>query len=258
MSIVAPKIAGVVSLRHVVMSVLNRMEDYTMRKYYFLMQLAIEGYTTLSLWHLDNIEVVYLTMNPLSKIVSLPADFVDWLKVGIPVGGKLKVLLRHDQILFPRLLDDGVTPIGNADAPDTTDMSSLVYFSDHIRSGQFVAGLFGMPGGVSDASYRFDRENRTFVYTGSVTDNYIVLEYISSGVNLTGSTTIPREAEPALRTYLLWQAVENDPRVAYNEKERRKRNHEEELAALDFFQSSFTADEYRQMLWSSSRQTAKR
>jgi hypothetical protein len=258
MSTVAPKIAGVVSLRHVVMSYLNRIEDYSMRHFYRLMQIAIEGYAELNLFHLDNVEVVYLTMDPVSKIVSLPADFIDWLKVGIPVSGKLKVLLRHDKILLPRLLDDGVTPIGNADAPDTTDMSSLVYFSDHIRNGQFVAGLFGMPGGVSDASYRFDRERRTFVYTGSVSNNYIVLEYISSGVNLTGSTTIPREAEPALRTYLLWQAVENDPRVAYNEKERRKRNYEEELAALDFFQSCFTADEYRQMLYSSSRQTPKR
>lgn len=258
MSTETPKIAGVVTLRHVVMSVLNRVEDYTTRRFYFLLQLAIEGYTELNLWHLDNLEVVYLTMNPLSKTAALPADFVDWLKVGIPIAGKLRVITRHDKILLPRLLDDGITPIGNTDAGTTTDAASLVYFSDHFRQGQFVGGLFGMAGGVDSAYYRFDREKRTFVYTGTISDNRVVLEYISAGVNLTGATSIPREAEPALRSYLLWQMVENDTRISNTEKERRKRNYGEELAALDYFQSAFTADEYRRMLWGTLRQTAKR
>jgi len=258
MSTLAPKIAGVVSIRQVVMSTLNRIKDYTMRDYYHLMQIAIEGYTELNLWHLDNIEVVYLTMDPNTKTVSLPADFVDWVKVGIPTNGKLKVIKRHDKILYPRLLDDGVTPIGNTDADDTVDAASLVYFSDHIRSGQFVGGLFGMSGGVSDASYRFDRERRTFAFTGTVTDNYIVLEYISAGVNLTGSTTIPREAEPALRTYILWQMVENDPRVSQSEKARREDNHDKAVAMLRDFQDIFTPEEYRQMLFGTYRQTPKR
>lgn len=258
MSILAPKIAGVVSLRKVVMSYLNRIEDYSMRHYYRMMQIAIEGYTELNLWHLDNIEVVYLNVDPTSKIASLPSDYVDWLKVGIPVGGKLKVLKRHDKILLPRTSTDGLETFSNADANDTTDAASLVYFSDHIRCGQFVGGLFGMSGGVSDASYRFDRERRTFAFTDTITDNYIVLEYISSGVNLTGSTTIPREAEPALRTYLLWQAVENDPRISQAEKARREDNYDKAVAMLRDFQDIFTAEEYRQMLWGSSRQTPKR
>lgn len=258
MSIDTPKIAGVVSLRQIVMSTLNRIKDYTMRDYLHLMQIAIEGYTELSLWHLDSIEVVYLKVNPVSKIAALPGDFVDWLKVGIPTNGKLKVLYRHDKVLLPRTSTDGLKTFSNADAASTTNAESLVYFSDHIRNGQFVGGLFGMSGGVSDASYRFDRENRTFVFTGTISEDYIVLEYISSGVKLSGSTTIPREAEPALRTYILWQMVENDPRVSQSEKARREDNHDKAVAMLRDFQDIFTAEEYRQMLFSTSRQTPKR
>lgn len=227
-----------------------------MRDFLFYMQLAIEGFTELSLWHLDSVEVVYLTMNE-AKVVNLPADFIDYTKIGIPINGKLRVLTRHDKILLPRTFIDG-TPVGNSDADDTLDAASLVYFSDHFRGGQYVGGLYGMPGGVDDAYYRIDRERRTIAFSGSVPRSEIVLEYISSGVNTTGSTLIPREAVPALRTYILWQSVENDKITAYNEKERRKRNHEEEVAALRSFQDIFTADEYKRLIWGSSRQTIKR
>jgi hypothetical protein len=256
MSFDSPKTPGVVSLRYIIMSVLNLLGDYSMRHYYRLMQIAISGYKILNLWHLDNIEVVYLEMNS-AKVVTLPADFVDWLKIGVPINGKLRVLTNHQQILLPRTFPDG-TPVGNTDADDTVDAASLVYFSDHFRGGQFVGGLYGMSGGVDDAYYRFDREMGTIVFTGSVPRSQIVLEYISSGVKATGSTMIPIECEPALRTYVLWQMVEFDSRTPYTEKERRKRGHEEEIEALRTFQSVFTKEEYKRMLWKTYRQTAKR
>jgi hypothetical protein len=220
------------------------------------MQIAISGYKVLNLWHLDNIEVVYLEMNT-AKVVTLPTDFVDWLKIGIPINGKLRVLTNHKQILLPRTFSDG-TPVGNTDADDTVDAASLVYFSDHFRGGQFVGGLFGMSGGVDDAYYRFDREMGTIVFTGSVTRSQVVLEYISSGVKATGSTMIPIECEPALRTYVLWQRIEYDTRTSLNEKQRRKVDHEEEIEALRTFQSVFTCEEYRRMLYKTYRQTPKR
>lgn len=269
MSVESPKTAGVVTLRYVVMSVLNRMEDYTMRKYKYLMQIAIEGFTELSLWHLENLEVVYLTMNA-AKAVYLPEDFVDYTKIGVPINGKLRVLTKHDRILLPReyfgsFIGGVFVPdenfgeaVGNTDADDTVDAASLVFFSDHFRGGQYVGGLYGMPGGVDDAYYRIDLENRMIVFSGSVPRSQIVLEYISSGVKTDGSTMIPREAVPALRTYLLWQSVENDSRTPLNEKERRKRNHDEEVFALRNFQNTFTIDEYKRMCWSTYRQTIKR
>jgi hypothetical protein len=355
MSIESPKTAGLVTIRYIVMSILNRMNDYTMRNYKRLVQIAIEGFGELSLWHLNTLEVVYLTMNT-AKVVDLPADYIDYLKVGVPINGKLRVLTQHNQILLPRTFynsleqsatqfvtdnaaayllggvvvtassntiiftssvagvdftgatsitnltgnltgtvvnyqanapavkridiitltgDNGTanivcdavtklltfdtgTEVGNADASDTVDAASLVFFSDHFRGGQYVGGLYGMPGGVDDAYFRIDRENRKIVFSGSVPRSEIVLEYISTGVKTEDGSLIPREAIPALRTYVLWQMIEHDTRIALNEKERRKRNHEEEVEALRSFQSIFTADQYKRMLWSSSRQTAKR
>jgi len=256
MSLVTPKTPGLVTIRYIVMSILNRMGDYSLKKYKRLVQICLEGYGELSLWHINNLEVVYLRMSA-AKTVDLPADFVDYTKIGIPINGKLKVLTQHNQILLPREFEDG-TPVGNTDADDTVDAASLVFFSDHFRGGQYVGGLFGMPGGVDDAYYRIDMENRQIVFSGTVYRSEIVLEYISTGVKTSGSSLIPREAVPALRTYVQWVAIEDNPRVAANEKERKKRNHEEEIEALRSFQSIFTADEYRRMCFSTYRQTAKR
>jgi len=256
MSLESPKTPGLVTIRYIVMSILNRMNDYTMRNYKRLIQISIEGYGELALWHLNTLDVVYLRMNE-AKTVQLPADYIDFLKIGVPINGKLRVLTQHNQILLPRTFEDG-EPVGNADGNDTVDAASLVYFSDHFRGGQYVGGLFGMPGGVDDAYFRIDREQRLIVFSGSVPRSEIVLEYISTGLKVEGGSLIPREAVPALRTYVQWQMIENDPRVSLSAKERAETNHDKEVAALRSFQSIITPEVYRRMLFSTYRQTSKR
>jgi hypothetical protein len=254
MSLTTPKTEGTTAINYVVMSVLNRLKDYSMRHYSFLEQIIIEGYSDLNLWHLDNVEVVYLRMSE-AKTVDLPPDFVDWTKIGVPMAGKLRVLTNHKKILLPRQFADGA-PVGNTD--DAGANIEAVYFTNHFRNGQFVGGLYGMPGGADQAFYRLDRETRTIIFSGSIPRAEIVLEYISTGVKLGGSTVIPREAVPALRTYALWQLIENDPKVGAAQKERKKEQYEEQVHALDFFQSAFTKDEYKRHVYKHTRQTPKR
>jgi hypothetical protein len=256
MSLENPKTSGVVTLNYIVMSILNRIKDYSMRDYLHYMQLAIEGFTELSLWHLSNIEVVYLRMN-LAKVVSLPADYVDYLKIGIPINGKLRVLTKHDNILLPRTFEDGES-VGNTDSDNTTDPNSVVFFSDHFRNGSFVGGLFGLPGGIDDAYYRIDKERRTITFSGIVDRSEIVLEYVSSGINVAGSTVIPREAAESLRTWIIWQTKENNPRLSLSDKMRAEQNHDKAIAAFDFFQGAFTIDEYKRMIWGTTFQSIKR
>lgn len=254
MSNEVPKTDGTTNINYVVMSVLNRLRDYSMRDYSYLEQIIIEGYTDLNLWHMDNIEVVYLRMSD-AKTVDVPCDFVDWLKVGIPINGKIRVLTQQNHILLPRKFEDG-QEVGNTD--EGTSLEGAIRFLDHWRGGQWVAGLYGMPGAVDQAYYRFDREKRQFIFSGSIPRAEIVLEYISSGVNLQGTTVIPREAVPALRAYAIWQLIENDSKTPMNEKERKKSQYEEQVEALRAFQNTFTVDEYRRHVYRSTRQSPKR
>ncbi len=253
MSTESPKTAGYVSIRYVVMSILNRRKDYTMRHYKHIAQLVIEGFTSLNMFHLPNIEVEYLYMTS-NKRVSVPLDFVDWIKVGVPINGKLRVLTKDDKILLPREFSDGAD-VGNADA---VNVNQNVFFTDHFNGGQYVGGLYGMRGGVNTAYYRYDEESRQFVFTGNIPRSEVVLEYISSGVSLSGSTVIPRIAHMPLVTYVDWWEAENDRRVSLGEKERKKRNHFEEVEAARSFVSTPTIEEYKDSLYRSMKQTAKR
>jgi len=359
MSVESPKISGLVTVRYVVMSVLNRLQDYSMKSYLRLLQLAVEGFSEeFALFHTDvGKEIVYLHMS-LAKTCDLPGDFVDWLVLGYPVNGKLRAITPHDRILLPRtyyntliqtaaqfvtdhaaaylvggvvvtssganiiltssvagvdfagsttvtntsgdlagtavtttpnapavkrvdtitlsgtygaanILCDAVTReasfdtgdvVGNADSDESEGVSNAIFFSDHFRNGQFTGGLYGLSGGIDRAYFRFDLEStpRRIVFSGSTPRSEIVLEYISSGMKSDGTTLIPREIVAPLRNYILWHKDENNPRVAYNEKERLKREYTESIEALRFFENSFTKDEYMRMLYSTYRQSAKR
>jgi hypothetical protein len=261
MSTQNPKTAALVTIRYVVMSILNRLQDYSMKQYLRLTQLAIEGFSEeFSLYHINaGADVVYLHMSA-AKTVALPKDFVDYVKIGYPYMGRLRVITNSENILLPRTFDDTDEPIGNfyGQAIGEEALSGAIFFSDHYKNGQFVGGLYGLPGGVDDCYYRIDRENRQIVFSGSTPRSEIVLEYISTGLKTDGSSLIPRQVVAPLRAYVLWQMVENDPRVADNEKERRKRQFEEATEALRSFSNAFTADEYLSMLYSTTHQSPKR
>ena len=258
MSTVSPKTAGLVTIRYVVMQVLNRLQDYSMKQYKRLTQIALEGFGELNLFHLDaGLEVVYLHMS-IGKTVDLPGDFIDYTKIGFPVNGKLRVITKHDNLLLPRLFDDTDVAVGNADAGEDEGVNNFIFFQDHFRNGQFIGGLYGLPGGLDTAFYRVDKEHRQIVFSGTTPRSEIVLEYISDGVKADGSSLIPREALGALRTYILWQKDENDSRVPLNAKLRLEDQHEKAIEALRSFQNAFTADEYKRMVWSTVRQSIKR
>jgi hypothetical protein len=193
-----------------------------------------------------------------AKTVNLPADFIDYTKIGVPVSGKLRVLTKHDNLLLPRVFDDTGIAVGNTDSGDEEGISNCLFFSDHFRNGQFIGGLYGLPGGIDDAYYRVDMENRQIVFSGSTPRSEIVLEYIGTGLKPDGSSLIPREVVAPLRAYVLWNMVENDSKVAYNERERRKREFTELTEAMRSFSNAFTKEEYQRMIWGTSQQSIKR
>jgi len=253
------------------MSVLNRLGTYNLKDYKRIVQIAIEGYSEeLAMFHIGNsLEVVYLHMST-AKTVDLPADMITWTKIGVPINGKLRVLTQHDQILLPRVYDDTGLPVGNTDSSTTTGtgISGAVFFTDHWRAGQFVGGLYGLPGGIDSSYYRVDMERRQIVFSGDVPRTGIVLEYIGTALKPDGSSMIPRECVNALRRYILWSMVENDMtgfmtgraqmKTQMAEIGRRKEEFTEAIAALRDFDMTPTAEELKRALFSGYRQSPKR
>jgi hypothetical protein len=276
MSVENPKTSGLVTIRHIVMQVLNRVQDYSMRQYKRLVEIAIEGIEELRLFHSEEgLEVVYLHMSA-DKTVQLPSDFIDFVKVGYPLDGKIRLITRNDNILLPRTFYGSViggsfvadtgeaignttygAVIGGVFVADTEDPNQI-FFSDHFRNGQFIGGLFGLPGTIDQAYYRLDRENRQIVFSGVTPRSEIVLEYISTGMKSDGSSMVPRETIIPLRAYILWQMVEHDMKVPESERTRRKAEYKDAVEALRSFKNSLAMEEYKKMLYTTSHQSAKR
>ena len=259
MSTAVPKTAGLVTIRYIVMSTLNRLGIYNLKNYKRFAQIAIECFSEdMAIFHTGvGNEVIYTHMSA-AKVVNLPADFIDWLKIGVPINGKFRVITKHDGILFPRTFDDTAEAVGNMDADDSEGISNCIFFSDHFRNGQFIGGLYGLPGGIDTSYFRIDYENRQIVFSGETDRSEVVIEYVSTGLKPDGSSLIPRQCVAPIRNYILWQREENDPRVPYNEKERKKREYEEAVSALRSFELTPTKDEYLRMVYSTARQSPRR
>lgn len=253
MSLDQAKTSGLVNLNYVVMSYLLRANDFTMRNYKKFLQLVIDGYRDMNLYSVTNIEVQYLLMDE-NKTVDVPDDFIDYTKIGIPKNGKLVVLTRDKTILLPRSFEDG-TEVGNVDA---TRVNLGFYFADHFRNGRYVGGLYGMTGGFNQAYYRYDKELRQIIFTGDIPQSQIVLEYVSSGIKLSGTTLIPVQYVAALRAYVAWQQVEFDMKVPLSIKERRERQYIDECEAVKFMEHAPTKEELRDYIYRTFRQTPKR
>ena len=268
MSTTTPRTTGLVTPRYVVMSVLNRIGDYSMKSYKRLMQICLEGFMELNLWHMDaGHDVVYLHMS-LAKTCNLPPDYVDWVKLGYPVNGKLRAITNKESLLLPRVFDDG-TPVGNIDSSNTDEsMGGAIFFDSHWRNGQYIGGLFGLPGGIDRAYFRFDMDQRQIIFSGLTPRSEVVLEYMTTGLKTNGTSLIPREAVPALRTYVEWQMISMDmtgfmtgraqQKATMAEIMRRKQEHEEAVNMLRSFQSAFTVEEYKRAIFSTYGQHPKR
>lgn len=253
------KTSGLATLDYVVNSCFNQLGDYTQRNYDQYLQFAIEGFGQLNLFHISTIKVAHLAMND-AKVVSLPPDFIDYTKVAVCINGRLWTLSLNNNMCLPRAEVCGV-PVREI---ITTPSNSLVlpeggyYFADHYYNGRFVQNLYGLGGGFNMAYFRIDKERRNIVFSGSIPNDEVVLEYISTGVSKHSTTLIPYQAVAALRAYIQWQRIEFNENFSESAKERKKKQYEEECLALTCFETKFTMDEYLDMTYRNTKQSPKR
>lgn len=195
MSVEIPKTVGCVTINYCVARAKLELDDFTSKSTEKLTQFAINEITNLNLFLSKNLEVAYIDMDS-NGIVTLPNDFVDYIKIGIPKNGRLYILSLNKNTLLRRdgLSSEAANQIFNGNTSGTE--SDIYYFIDHYRNGQFIGGLYGVGGGFASSSYRIDMEKypRQIQFDTSVPRSEIVIEYISTGIRLSGTTVIPRHA----------------------------------------------------------------
>ena len=254
---------GYVNLDYVVQSVMVSLKQSSFHNYQRLLHFTAEGFTELNMFTMNNIKVAYLPVNS-NLTVDLPEDFISYVKIGIEIGGRVWTLGLDSNIALPRKVDKcGNTLAQVISCSNDSDISSVsplggFLFAAHYRNGNYVGELYGMGGGFNVAYYTLDMERRQIVLTSDVPQSEIILEYRSSGVMADGSSVVPRQAVKALKAYVLWQLIENDPRVPMNLKQRNEQQYYIAYDKLKFFEDHFTMEEYLDHTYSESKSSPRR
>jgi len=231
---------ALVTLDYVTKSIIHVMRADE-RDYIHLKQLVIDGYSELCMYHLNNVKVVYLDIED-GNIVTLPADYMYYSKIGVLINGKVHTLTRDDTIALPRDMECGQ----DVEIP-TVVQDSTVITDPYLLQRELTrsdGAYFADRGGKNLGYYRVDEEKRVIQLRGLRGFQGIVLEYANVPINIGEETMIVRYAVPALKAYVLLKVVEYDTRVRDNEKARREFAYSKELYNLRMVENQLTADEY--------------
>lgn len=217
---------------------------------------VIRGFTDMNMFHLTNIQVEYLKVGQ-DNTVNLPDDYIDYRKIGIEVNGRVWTLTLNDNIALPRAMKCGedIRKVISSPNPSQFGLNFGYYFPDHVRNGRYIGGLYGVGGGFNLAYCRIDKERRQIVLDGRVPKCEVVLEYVSTGVSMSRQTIIPRIALEPLIAFGIWKMTPFD---RIGQKEAAKNDYIMEVEKMRALENAMTADEFRDVLYSSFYAAPKR
>ncbi len=245
-----------VNLLNVVQSYQNERNEKSLTRTEKYLQLAIEGFSQLSTFELNSIETARLNLDVSTMSANLPPDFIEMVKIGIEIQGRLWTLTLNTNLIQPIPATICNVPVANVNTvTDTAVLSNGFYFTPYWYNG-FYYTPYGLSGGINTAYYKIDYGRNVIMFSG-FTGNYpIILEYKSSGVS--ASTIVPRSAVPALKAYIHFANIRHDLR--YNEGQiiAAENRYNIELYSLQRLNNSYNYDEIADILYGCFSQAPRR
>lgn len=231
-----------IPIANVVNSYLNVTDNYSDRNYRRLLQVVCENYTDLNIHSTGRLKQIAMTISANNTII-LPVDCIDYVRIGVKVNGQMFCVTRNDKILLPDTVECGAD-VADTDLTDPLDLN--------------VWPSYGSSRGVKFLFYRVDKyDPRIIVFKGDGVGRTIYLQYISSGVSLSGETLIPVQLLLPMRSYLHWTLLSFDRQASDVEVRRAERTFKKQLGEYERLENGFTLEEFLDAMRQSYRQTIK-
>jgi hypothetical protein len=186
------------------------------------------------------LNTVKVTIDPVLKCIDMPDDLIKFIDLVTPIKGGWWSFTQKDNIV------NTTTTVGGVETRDSAQGEGVKIDVDRVVS-------YGAKGGYNKFRCTVDMAARR-IYVDNTYDvsDYIVLLYVSSGINTTGETKVPSFIVPMIDMYLLEKETYWIPELARERQMRHQEYWQEKMKVrnlinamskdswLDLFYSGFT------------------
>lgn len=216
---------GWVSLDSIIYDYMTEAE-LSQNKYFKLFHLSYRALENLGLDFFYQIKSVKLPVNA-NKTVTLPADFIQYTKLGILNGVGELVPLRYNENLttYNDLRDTRIADISASNFVNYYSYSSPIFFN--YWNGDSFGNLYGISGSsIYGGSFKIDNHNGVILLDASFNWDGLILEYTASP-QVGQDYYVPVQFREAIIAWLAWRDIINIPSSRKgNLGDKRDRRHE--------------------------------
>lgn len=195
----------------------------------------------------DRLQITNTVRLPVNEFyeAEIPADCVDWCKVGIQVGQFVRPLLQKNTL---NNLADFDTDTGEQqNYPDETTsevIGGTIQWAGHNlnTNGESTGGYFGIGAGSEPDTFKIIEARNIIQLNKYVGVDKIVFEYITDGSYTNAATKIPVYAQKCIESYIDWQYKEHSKSFGAYDAERAKKIFDRQVEVLAARKNDLTPD----------------
>jgi hypothetical protein len=186
-----------------------------------------------------------VTINPTLKCIEMPDDLLKFIDLVIPIKGGWWSFTQKDNIVTT------TTMVGAVETRDPLQGEGAKIDVDRVVS-------YGAKGAYNKFRCTVDMVTRRIYMDNIYTANdYMVLLYVSSGINASGETKVPSFLIPVFDAYLLWKETIIDLNLAKLHDQRFDQYWKEKMKVRNLI-NAMSKDQWLDIFASGYTQTPQR
>jgi len=243
------------SLDYITRNILLK-RNYPIHYYLQFLLFCREALSEISMDDLQVINYINLPVNSYNAC-NLPNDFLDEVNVLLPIGQKLRPLVK----------DTSITPLNNFDsnfniityqAAAAQSPASLIYNNVFLSAifnstsfnsyGEPVGKFFGIGAASPADTYNIIKSRNQIQLNESLVTSNVVLEYLGNGTSANAITQITPYAERTIDAYAMWKFKENNRTYSAGEAGQAEQLYIKERLILRARMSDITINGIRRII----------
>jgi hypothetical protein len=186
-----------------------------------------------------------VTIDTTLKCIDMPDDMQQFVELVTPIEGQWWSFTEKSRIV------NTTTFTGAVEGRDVAQGEGVEIVKPRVTT-------YGAKGGWNKFNYTIDWKARRIYFDDTYNANdYVVLIYISSGINASGETTVPAFMVPLIEAYLFHKETYWIPELA-RERQIRFDDYWKEKMKIRGLINSMTVDQWRDIFLSNVTQTIQR